>query len=275
MDARTVMKTWLSEGNPDRRGKEGRLLQGTSPERYGEIVEDWLTFIEDTVKIGAFKAQPSHVKTWLDSRGGAVRYRALRQSAVSAFYTYARHFGYVQHDPALVELRGRPQDEPEIPKLSEPQMHLLRWGADQIEGAFAERDRLFAYLQLGGLRSRSITEFELPGVIFEQHRMVGEVWQKGGGTRRYAFPNELRAAARAYVPVRTWRPPGSYEERGPLLVTYRGHRLDPNTTPRTILKDVVARARACPDPDAPELPARITPDMVALSPSPFGPLERL
>ncbi|MEU6362216.1 tyrosine-type recombinase/integrase [Streptomyces albidoflavus] len=275
MDARTVMKNWLAEDNPDRRGKAGRLLQGTSPERYGEIVADWLDFIEDTVPIGAFKAQPSHVKTWLDMRGGAVRTRALRQSALTAFYAYAQHFGHTDADPALVQLRGRPHDEPETPKLSEGQIHLLRWGADRLQGPAPARDRLFAYLMLGGLRSRQITEFELTGVIFEQHRMVGKVWQKGGGTRLYAFPDEIRAAVRAYLPERTWRPPSSGEEHGPLLVTYRGNRMDSNTTPRTIVKAVVDGARACPDPDAPELPARITPDMVALSLSPFAPLERL
>jgi site-specific recombinase XerD len=274
MDARTVLATWLDEHNPDRRGKEGRLLQGTSPDRYGEIVTDWLDFMEG-LKLDPLKAQPSHVKTFLDSRGGAVRTRALRQSALSAFYTYAKHFGHAEHDPALAELRGRPQDEPETPKLSPGQMALLQWGADHLDGPYALRDRLFAYLQLASLRSRQITEFELPGVIFEQSgRMLGEVWQKGGGTRRYAFPTEVRDAVRAYLPHRTHRPPQSFEHKGPLLVSYRGNRLDPQTTPRAVWHQVLALARACPDPDAPELPSRVTPDMIALSPSPFGELER-
>jgi hypothetical protein len=82
----------------------------------------------------------------------------------------------------------------------------------------------------------------------------------------------VRAAVRAYLPVRTWRGPGSHEERGPLLVTYRGNGLDSNTTPRAILHATLAFALRCPDPDAPELPAGIKPDMVALSPSPFGEL---
>ena len=273
MDARTVLATWLAEANPDRRGKEGRLLQGTSPDRYREIVTDWLDFTEG-LRLDPLRAQPSHVKTWLDSRGGAVRSRALRQSALSAFYAYAIHFGHAGHDPALTELRGRPQDEPETPKLTGGQMALLQWGADQLQTETAERDRLFAYLQLAGLRSRQITEFERPGIIFEQSgRMIGDVWQKGGGTRRYVFPVEVRAAVRTYLPVRTHKPPKSFEHRGPLLVSYRGNRLDPQTTPATILRQVVALARAHPDADAPELPARISPDMVALSPSPFGELE--
>jgi site-specific recombinase XerD len=276
MDARTVLAQWLDEHNPDRRGKQGRLLQGSSPERYKEHVEDWLVFIDETVKIGAWKAEPSHVKTWLDMRGGAARTRALRVSAVGAFYTFATHFKYAPHNPVDPRLSGKAHETPPGPRLDSAQMHLLRWAADKLEGRDAERNRLFAYLNLGGLRSRQITEFELPGVVFEQSgRMVGDVWQKGGGTRRYAFPPEIGDAVRAYVPVRTWRPPSSSEERGPLLVTYRGNRLDPETTPRTLLREVVALARGCQEPDAPELPPRITPDMVALSPSPFEPLVRL
>jgi site-specific recombinase XerD len=273
MDARTVLATWLDENNPDRRGKQGRLLQGTSPERYAEHVSAWLDFIEDTVQIGAWRARPSHFVTWLDMQGGSIRTRALRVSAVGAFYTYAHHFGHTTTTPVDPKMGTGAWNAPRTELLTPGQMELLRWGADQLEGETAERDRLFAYLQLAGLRSRQITEFELPGVRFEQSgRMIGDVWQKGGGTRRYAFPDEIRAAVRAYLPVRTHRPPQSFEDRGPLLVSYRGNRLDPQHTPRTILRQVVALA--CPDPDAPELPTRITPDMVALSPSPFGELER-
>ncbi|WP_428957841.1 tyrosine-type recombinase/integrase [Streptomyces sp. cg35] len=275
MDPRTALAAWLAEDSLDRRGKEGRLLQGTSPERYGDIVKDWLVFIEDTVPIGAWSAQPSHVKTWLDVRGGAVRTRALRQSAVSAFYTYAMHFRYTDADPALVELRGRPQDEPETPKLGGVQMDLLRRGADAIDGPFAERDRLFTYLQLAGVRSRAVTEINLAHVVFEQHRMVIELWQKGGGTRAYAMPEQIRKVVKAYLEVRTWKPPGSHEDRGPLLVSNRGHRLDANTSPRTILQEVLRRARALDATDDPALPARVTPDMVALSPSPVGEMKEL
>lgn len=275
MDARAVLKAWLSENNPDRRGREGRLLQGTSPDRYGDDVADWLDFIEDTVKIGAGHAEPSHIKTWLDMRGGAPRSRARRVSAIGAFYAYAVHFKHVLHNPVDPRLSGKAHLTPPGLRLNEAQMHLIRWGADQIDGDFAERDRLLIYLLLGGLRSRQTTEFELPGIAFEQAYMSAAVWQKGGGTRRYAFPPEIRDAVRAYLPVRTWRGPDSSEERGPLLVTYRGHRLDSNTTPRTILKITLAHARACPDRDAPELPTRITPDTVALSPSPFNSLREL
>jgi site-specific recombinase XerD len=274
MDARTVLKSWLDEANPDRRGKRGRLLQGTSPERYAEHVSAWLDFIEDTVRIGAWRARPSHFSTWLDMQGGKVRTRALRVSAVGAFYAYANHFGHTRGTPVDPAEGTGAWNAPKTELLTPGQMELLRWGADQMDSRTPERDRLFAYLQLVGLRSRQITEFELPGIIFEQHRMVGDVWQKGGGTRRLAFPDELRTAVRAYLQVRTHRPPQSFEHKGPLLVSYRGNRLDPQTTPRAILHQVVAAALACPDPDAPELPARITPDMVALSPSPFGELER-
>jgi hypothetical protein len=89
----------MNEHNPDRRGKQGRLLQGTSPERYAKHVTDWLGFIEDTVHIGAWRAQPSRFVTWLDVKGDGVRTRALRVSAVGAFYAYAQHFGYAQGTP--------------------------------------------------------------------------------------------------------------------------------------------------------------------------------
>jgi integrase len=273
MDARTVLATWLDEPNPHRRGKEGRLLQGTSPDRYKEIVTDWLDFM-DGLRLDPLKAQPSHVKTWLDSRGGAVRYRALRQSALSAYYTHAIGSGHATYDPALTELRGRPQDEPETPKLSPGQMALLQWGADRLQSDYPERDRLFAYLQLAGLRSGQVRALTVQEIVFEQGRTTADIQQKGGGPRRYVLPPEVVALIRAYLQVRTWRPPHSYEERGPLLVSYRGRALDTQTTPRTIWRQVLALAHACADEDVPELPARVTPDMIALSPSPFGELER-
>ncbi|MFE0490140.1 hypothetical protein [Streptomyces griseoaurantiacus] len=279
MDARTVLQDWIGDPKAaptaDRRGKQGRLLQGTSPERYHEHVQDWLDFIETTTRIGAWNAQERHFETWLDMRGGGVRTRALRVSAVGAFYTYAMHFGHTAASPVRPRMSGKAHLAPPGRRLDPAQMDLLQWAADRLQGPTAERDRLFAYLQLAGLRSRQITEFELPGVLFEQSgRMIGEVWQKGGGTRRYAFPTEVRDAVRAYLPLRTHRPPQSFAHKGPLLVSYRGNRLDSQHTPRAVLDQVLALARTCEEPDAPELPAHVTPDMVALSPSPFGELER-
>ncbi|MEU9405684.1 hypothetical protein AB0E08_08255 [Streptomyces sp. NPDC048281] len=274
MDARTVLSNWLDEHNPDRRGKTGYLLQGTSPERYHEHVKAWLDFIEDTVRIGAWRAQPSHFVTWLDMQGGAVRTRALRVSAVGAFYTYAQHFGHTTGSPVDPKMGTGAWNAPRTELLAPGQMELLRWGADQLRGETAVRDRLFAYLQLAGLRSRQICELLVPDLHFEQGRTTADIWQKGGGTRRYVLPVEVVAAIRAYLPGRTHRPPASFEDQGPLLVSYRGKRLDPQHTPRTILQQVVAAALACPDPEAPELPVNIKPDMVALSPSPFGELEK-
>lgn len=274
MDARTVLATWLDENNPDRRGKQGRLLQGTSPERYAEHVKAWLDFIEDTTAIGAWRAQPSHVVTWLDMQGGSVRTRALRVSAVGAFYAYAREKGCVQASPVHPKMGTGAWNAPRTEKLTDGQMELIRWGADRMEGDMATRDRLLVYLLLTGLRSRQIIELTVQDLVFEQHRLTADVWQKGGGTRRLAFPAEIRNAVKEYLPVRTWRPPGSHEERGPLLVSTRGNQLDANTTPRAVLQQAVTAALACPDPGAPELPARVKPDMVALSPSPFGELER-
>ncbi|PPS89551.1 tyrosine-type recombinase/integrase [Streptomyces sp. MH60] len=276
MDARTVLATWLDEHNPDRRGKQGRLLQGTSPERYAEHAKAWLDFIEDTVHIGAWRAQPSHFVTWLDMKGGGARTRALRVSAVGAFYAYAREKNCVQTTPVHPKMGTGAWNAPRTEKLTDGQMALIRYGADQLPA----RDRLLVYLLLVGLRSRQITELTVQDLVFEQHRMTADVWQKGGGTRRLAFPDEIRAAVKQYLdvdddgrPVRTFKEPHSYQDRGPLLVSYRGHGLDSNATPRTVLHQAVAAALACPDPDVPELPARIKPDMVALSPSPFGELE--
>lgn len=282
MDARTVYRQWIGNyrnpnapAPPDRRGRRGRHLQGTSPERYGDDVADWLDFIEDQVPIGAWHAEPSHLKTWLDLRGGAPRSRARRVSAVGAFYAYAVLHKHVLYNPVDRRLSGKAHLTPPGPRLGEGQLHLIRWGADQLEGPRAERDRLLVYLLLAGLRSRQIVEFELPAVIFEQARMVGEIWQKGGGTRPLVFPDEVRAAVKAYLPLRTFKGPHSSAEHGPLLVSNNGLRLDTDTTPRTTLRLALAHARACPDPDAPELPARVTPDMVALSPGPFTLLREL
>jgi site-specific recombinase XerD len=208
-------------------------------------------------------------------KGGAPRSRARRVSAVGAFYAYAVHFGHALHNPVDPRLSGKAHLSTPRPRLSEGQVHLLRWGADRLDGDYAERDRLLVYLMLAGLRPRQVVELDLSGVTFEQHRMTALVWQRGGGLRRTAFPDEVRDLVRAYLPVRTHRGPDSHEDRGPLLVTYRGHRLDLNKTPHDILKIAVAHARSCPDPDAPDLPARVNPDMVALSPSPFEPLREV
>lgn len=280
-DARTVLAAWLDETNPNRRGKQGRLLQGTSPERYGEHVKDWIAFIEDTVRIGAWRAQPSHVVTWLDMKGGSARTRALRVSAVGSFYAYAERLGCVQATPVHPKMGTGAWNAPKTERLAPGQMELIRWGADQLQHDTAVRDRLLVYLLLVGLRSRQLVELTVQDLVFEQHRMTADVWQKGGGTRRLAFPVEIRQAVKAYLDVdadgnplhRTCQPPHSHKDRGPLLVSYRGHPLDANTTPRAVLQLAVAAALACPDPDAPELPARVKPDMVALSPSPFGELE--
>jgi site-specific recombinase XerD len=283
MDPRIVLKTWIGDPSNleapaprDRRGRRGGHLRGTSPARYAEHVADWIDFIEDTVKIGTWSAEPSHIKTWLDMRGGAPRVRALRVSAVGSFYAYAVHFKHALHNPVDPRLSGKAHLGTPPPRLTEGEVHLIRWGADQLEDDYAERDRLLVYLLLSGLRSRQVCEINLDGVTFEQSgRMLATVWQRGGGLQRYAFPDEIRDRVKAYVPLRTWKGPDSHKDRGPLLVTYRGHRLDPQTSVRTILKQAVDLARLCPDPDAPELPARVTPDMVALSASPFAPLQKM
>jgi len=280
MDAHAVFRQWIGNPTdpkapvpPERRGRQGRLLQGTSAERYEYDVASWLHFIEETVPIGAWRAEPSHVRTWLDRQGGAERSRARRVSAVGAFYAYAVHFGHARHNPVDPALSGKAHLAPPGPRLNEGQVHLVRWGADQLQGAFAERDRLLVYLLLSGLRSRQIVELSLADLHFEQHRLTADVWQKGGGTRPVAFPAEVRSAVQSYLPWRRWRGPESSESHGPLLTSYRGNRLDSQPSPGNILKGAVNHARACTDPDAPELPVRVTPDMVALSESPFDPLE--
>lgn len=280
MDPHAVLKEWIgtpedpgSPPPPNRRGRRGGHLQGTSPERYKDDVTDWLDFIEKTVKIGAWHAEPSHIKTWLDMRGGAPRSRARRVSAVGAFYAYAVHFKHALHNPVDPRLSGKAHLSAPAPRLTEGQAHLLRWGADRIEGDFADRDRLLVYLLLAGLRPRQVVDLERSDIVFEQSgRMTGIVRQRGGSRKRLAFPDEVGDAVRTYLPVRTWCGPDSHEDRGPLLVTYRGNALDLTVTPRTILHVAHAHAVACPDPDAPDMPSRIAPDMVALSPGPFAPL---
>lgn len=289
MDARDVLREWIGDPDdpfapppPDRRGKRGSLLQGSSPQLYRTDTEDWLTFIEDVVRIGAWRAEPSHIKTWLDARGGpdgSLRSRARRVSALGAFYVYAVEKGYATVNPVDPRLGTGAWNAPRLPKLTAGQMHLLRWGTDQLVGPLASRDRLLMYLMLAGLRSRQITEINVQQLHFEQSRLVIEVWQKGGGTRPVAFPEEVREVVRAYRPDRPWRPPHSYDASGPLLVTHgvgkNGVRLNPRDMPRQILRQVAAVAVRHPDEDAPELPLKLTPDIVAHSPSPFALTEEV
>lgn len=265
MEPRTALQQWLAEDNPERRGKQGRLLQGTSPDRYGDDVGSWLDFL-DLLDLSAWEASGSHVRTWLDSRRGAVRSRARRVSALSAFYTYAMHKGYASHSPAHPTLRGHPHDEPGLQLLTLSQAMTVQHAADRLGTPTAARDRLLVYLMLSGLRPRQITELDLRDFHFEQQRLTADVWQKGGGTRLTELPRVVEVVLTAYLPHRVHVAPHSYEQRGPVLTTYRGQRLDVNQTPRNVLRAVIASSALCAKA---RVPSGLKPDALAHSPSPL------
>ncbi|MFF7198246.1 tyrosine-type recombinase/integrase [Streptomyces sp. NPDC008079] len=266
MDPRTALEQWLADGNPDRRGATGRVLADKSTDGYENDVTSWLDFL-DLVRINAWEADGSHVKTWLDSTGHAVRSRARHVSALSAFYAYAQHFGYCGHSPAYAALRGRPQDEPGLDLLTAAQTAAVRAAADALTTPTAARDRLMIYLMLAQLRPRQITELGLSDLHFEQHRLTADVWQKGGGTRLTELPAAVTRVLTVYLPHRVFRPPHSHEASGPVLTTYRGNALDPNITPRTVLRAAVIASPAC---TAARVPRDLKPDALAHSPSPLA-----
>lgn len=265
MDARTALAEWLAEDNPDRRGKQGRLLQGTSPAGYRHDVTDWLDFLE-RIGIDAWNTNGSHIRTWLDADPTrvAVRSRARAVSALAAFYTYAMHFGHCPYNPAHPALRGRPHEQPGLALLSAEQTLAVQAAADALTTPTAGRDRLMIYLMLAGLRPRQIIELNVHGLHFEQHRMTAEVWQKGGGSRLQELPAPIPDLVQGYLVERVHEGPHSYADRGPLLTSYRGMRLDPNVTPRTVLRGAVIASRACA---AAGVPRDLKPDALAHSPN--------
>lgn len=268
MDARTVLAQWLAEDNPERRGRQ-RLLHGTTPEGYRDDVTAWLDFL-DKIGLSAWEADGSTVKTWLDSTRHSPRSRARHVSALGTFYTHAQRLGYVGHSPAHPALRGRPDQEPGLALLSHEQMQAVREAADGLKTPTATRDRLLIYLMLAGLRPRQIIELDLRDLHHEQHRLTADVWQKGGGTRLTALPAEIAWAIEEYLPVRVHDGPHSYADRGPVLTTYRGQRLDSNQTPRTVLRGAVIASAVC---TAAGVPRDVKPDAVAHSPSPLSPVS--
>lgn len=265
MDPRTALDQWLADNNPDRRGKQGRLLQGTTPDGYRDDVTSWLDFL-DLVRIDAWQASGSHVRTWLDSTGHSVRSRARHVSALSAFYAYGQHFGYCDSSPAHPALRGRPHEEPGLDLLSLQQTAAVREAADGLATPSHRRDRLMIYLMLAGLRPRQITELDIRGLHFEQHRLTADVWQKGGGTRLTELPAAVAPVLTAHLETRAVSAPRTFEDRGPVLTSYRGQQLDTEHTPRTVLRGAVIGSAACREA---RVPRDLKPDALAHSPSPL------
>lgn len=258
MNPRTVLAQWIEA---DRRGIHGRLFQGTTKDRYEDDVAHWLTFLEG-LGLDAWTATEAHVATWLDARDLAPRSRARSVSALSAFYAYAERLGLVHGSPAAHHLRGQPHKEPSGAVLTSVQTQQLKDCADALTGNQAPRDRLLIYLLLCRLRPRQIIELNVQDLHFEQHRVSADIWQKGGGTRLTALPRAVGEALLDYRPHRIWSTPDSHNTFGPVLTTYRGHRLDPHVTPAAIVREA---ARLAPD----WLPPDLRPDTVAHSPTPF------
>ncbi|WP_329468737.1 tyrosine-type recombinase/integrase [Streptomyces sp. NBC_01431] len=276
MDPYEVMEQWLAAGL----GKQGRALQGTSPVRYRTDVESWLRFIESATGIGAFNAVEAHVETWLSARHHPTRAagtprpnrsphnRDRRLSALSAFYNYAVNAGHIDTVPlnlAMLRTTELPRTTPLTPREA-----LYVWiAADDLlpgeqhhgaGGATPHRDRLMAYLMLDGLRPRQITALDLEDLNPTTHTAKILV-AKGDGTRQRTLSLEVWGALDGYLPHRK---PGRDNGHEPLLTSRAGKRLDSNQTPTTVLKRVLGHVPA----DFP-LPDRVTPDHIALSPSPF------
>ncbi|GGU44865.1 hypothetical protein GCM10010289_76860 [Streptomyces violascens] len=270
------MEQWLAAG----RGKQGRALQGTSPVRYRADVTDWLQFIEGATGIGAWNAREAHVETWVSARlrptrtstaprpNSSPHNRTRRLSALSAFYTYAEQAGHIDSVPFNL-LALRTTDLPRTAPLSPRETLYVCIAADDLlpgeqhhgdGGASPHRDRLIAYLMLDGLRPRQITALDLEDLNPTTHTAT-VLAPKGDGTEHRTLALEVWGAIDGYLPHRK---PGHDDGHEPLLTSRAGKRLDSNQTPTTVLRRILGHV-----PDDFPLPDRVTPDRIALSPSPF------
>ncbi|MFD9630044.1 endonuclease domain-containing protein [Streptomyces violascens] len=271
-----VMEQWLATGL----GKQGRALQGTSPRRYRADVKGWLDFIEGVVGIGAWNAREAHVETWLSARLHPTRHgeprpnrsphnRDRRLSALAAFYDYAVKAGHIDTAPIhLVALRTT--ELPRTTPLTPREMLYIHIAADDLlpgqqhhgdGGPSPHRDRLMAYLMLAGLRPRQITTLDLEDLNPTTHT-AKTLFPKGDGTQERTLPLEVWGAIDGYLPHRRPGHDGGHE---PLLTSRAGKRLDSNQTPGAVLRRILDHV-----PADFHLPQRVTPDQLALSPSPFA-----
>jgi len=271
-DPYAVMEEWLTE---HQRGRQDRAFQGTTPARYREDVTAWLDFIEDAMGIGAWNASEAHVQTWADfathSRRardrlkGSAHSRMRRLSALSSFYDYAVRTGRLDEmpfDPA----RLRTTDLPRTPALDRRQTIAIAFLArlHAASGArHGHRDKTLVYAMLDGFRPRQIVGLNLDSIPLLDNRppQVRAPFPKGEGVKVYRISRELERAIRAYLPHRVPSPTDDPTE--PLITSRSGARLDPHVTPAAALRAVLAAG------DNRLLPDRVTPDQIALSPTPF------
>lgn len=268
MDPAAVVEAWLAGKDTETRRAyltdvgDPRLPPGTGR----------LSFLHFMTGPGLdpWHAQPFHVLTWLsqwrDAGHASVR---RRTSALSSFYDTAVDLGACAQNPVGPEFdRTHPDTGP---RLTPVQMAALREAADAWTGGVRtpapQRDRLLTYLLLDGWRPGQISSqlIDRHFLAFEQHRVTAKVAMKGGGWKQRELAPATATALRAYLPVRTWRPPHSYEESGPLLTSRTGRPLDARETPRTIVRNIAAT-----HPALAHLAPILTADTVAHSPSPLG-----
>lgn len=266
-----VMEEWLANG----RGRQDRTFAGTTPARYREDVTAWLDFIEDTLKIGAWKASEAHIQTWSDFASNMRRARdrsrpsahsrMRRLSALSSFYDYASKTGRIAEMP-FNPARLRTTELPRTAPLDRRQtMAIAALAQLHTRGSkrHARRDKVLIYAMLDGFRPRQIVGINLDSVPLLDGRppQIRTLFPKGEGVRVYRISRELEHAIRDYLPHRVTSP--TTDETEPLLTSRSGARLDPHVTPGAALRAV----RAAGDDHL--LPERVTPDQIALSPTPF------
>ncbi|WP_127361674.1 hypothetical protein [Actinacidiphila soli] len=218
----------------------------------------WIPFIAELV----WEATPWHVDAWLNQWQGAVRSRSRRRSAVFGFYEHAVGEGIVPGNPARPIRNGVTADLPGRVKLTRRQAGMLRSAADRYA---APRDRLLVYLLLADLRPGQVVGVYMESIYREQQRVTSKVPLKGGGSEKWEWPAECVEALDGYLPGRMWRQPHSSAGTGPLLTSRNGRKVDAESTPRRIVREVAAA-----HPGLVELAPHITADGVALSLSPFA-----
>ena len=160
-------------------------------------------------------------------------------AAVRSLYRWLAQEGVVGQNPAvLVSTPKLPNKLPRVPTIEE--MNSVLDGQMPAVASFPERDRLMLELLYGcGIRNS-----ELIGINIDDIRLSTEailIRGKGKKERYVPFGDWLKAALKAYLPVRQQMLAERKKNASALLINRRGGRLTTRSVGRIIKKIAVAK----------------------------------
>lgn len=295
-DPRVILDGWLSGRyvRDDGQVVIGRVWDDDTRYRYGLLLagidapDGWTYSWFDYIGPLVWTFEPVHLADWagrvpnLDRSPMSEAGRARAVSAVRSFYAHcvddlgARSWKAASWDiPSRRRLVGTVAASGRDP-LTPAQTEALRQAAAEYSGRAPELARLVAYLCLAQVRPGQACGLDLAHVSLDDQD--GPTWRLPGKNNaasavigRSHIPRPLIVPLAQYLAVRTHRAPWSTATTGPLLTSAGGTRGGAGGQAlRSVTLTRILRAVAASHPDLEPIAGRITPDLVAHSPSPFG-----